>query len=120
MRSAKKTVKPSKTESANIARRPTKQSRIRKTETRHRKRAGQAEAKRADSAKPKNAARRESLKKVGEATGRMVKLEGQGEPKAKARVGELTGEAIATTPRGTVKKVGSGESPPRPAAAIKS
>ncbi len=127
MRSAKKTVKPSKTESANIARHPTKQSGIRKTETRDRKRAGQAEAKRADSAKPKKLARRESLKKVGDAliskasTRRTVKLEGQDEPKAKARAGKLIGEALAATPRGTVKKVDSGESPPKAApAAIKS
>jgi CarD family transcriptional regulator len=125
MRSAKKTVKPSKTESANIALRPTKQSRIRKTETIDQKRAGQAEAKRADSAQ--NAARREGLKKVGEAliskaaTRRTVKLEGQSEPKAKSRAGKLTGEAIAATPRETVKKVDTGESAPRAApAAIKS
>ena len=67
------------------------------------------------------------MKKVGEAliskasTRRTVKLEGQGEPKAKARAGKLTGDAIAATPRATVKKVGSGESAPRAApAAIKS
>jgi CarD family transcriptional regulator len=130
MGSAKKTVKPSKTEpleteSANIALHPTRPSRVRKTETRDQKRAGQAEAKSVASANAKHAALTDSSKKVEESwisQAAAARLDGKGGLATRAQAGKSTSKkAVAAIPHETLVKVGSGENATKAAqAAIES